>query len=109
VSLGGTWPNSDAIGVGRNADGRQEIYVVGQDRRLYTAYQTQVNGGWFGWTSFDGSWRSTDSIGVQLNLDERQEVYLVGDDGVFYTKYQVTQNSSWSASWTSLGGSWPPQ
>ena len=109
VSLGGTWSNSDAIGVGRNADGRQEIYLVGQDRKLYTAYQTEVNGGWLGWTSLAGSWRSADAIGVQVNLDDRQEVYLVGDDGVFYTKYQTAQNASWSASWTSLGGSWPPQ
>ena len=92
--------------VGTNADGRQQIFLIGSDSQLYTKYQVQLNGGWSGWTSFGGSWPASDAIGAGHNLDGRQEIYLVGNDHQLYTKYQTQVNGGWSG-WVSLGGWWP--
>ncbi len=88
--------------VGVNADGRQELYLVGTDRQLYTKTQLTVNGAFAStWTSMYGSWPGNPAIGI--NADGRQQVYLVGDDASLYTKAQVAPNNAWDSSWTSLG------
>ena len=36
--------------VGRNQDGRQEVFVVGSDRNAWQIFQTAPNNGWSDWT-----------------------------------------------------------
>lgn len=54
LALGST--GNGQLGVGLNADGRQQVYLVGQNSQLYTNYQAQQNGGWASWVSLGGTW-----------------------------------------------------
>jgi hypothetical protein len=87
---------------GKNADGRQQIYVLGPNREVLTKWQTQLNGAWSGWQSLGGSWTSNPVIG--LNADGRQQIYVRGNNGVIYTKWQTHLNGAWVGDWQAFGG-----
>jgi hypothetical protein len=42
-----------APGLGRNGDGRLQLFAVGRDGNLYTKWQTAASNGWTGWTPLD--------------------------------------------------------
>ena len=46
-----------SLAVGKNQDGRQEIFGVGLDGAMYHNYQTVANGGWSGWFGMGGSFK----------------------------------------------------
>ncbi len=98
--------SSSAVAEWPNADGRMEVFTVGGNGQLDTAYQTQVNGAWSGWTSLGGDWPQGTPIAVGANADGRIEVFLIGGNGQLDTAYQTQVNGAWSG-WTSLGGDWP--
>jgi hypothetical protein len=75
--------------VGRDADGRLEIFGVGTDQALYDKWQTTVNGGWSdGWANFGGAFLGDPAVGQ--NADGRLEIFGVGSDHALYTKEQGT-------------------
>ena len=43
-SMGGSWPGDPAVA--RNADGRLEVFLRGEDAQMYQAWQTAPNNGW---------------------------------------------------------------
>jgi hypothetical protein len=73
-----------AHAVGRNADGRQEIFAIGDDNALWQQWQTAPNNGWSGWKPL-----GTPALGAELseqftvgrNQDGRQEIFAVALDG----------------------------
>ncbi len=89
------------LAVGRNADGRLEVFVRGTDGALHHNWQVTPNGGWSGWNSLGGG--ITDSPSVGSNADGRLEVFVRGTDGALHHNWQVTPNGGWSG-WNSLGG-----
>jgi hypothetical protein len=116
-SFGGSWSNSDDIALASNVDGRLQLLMVGDNRQLYTDYQTEANEGplgWLGWSGFQsvgGSWSNSDHIAIVPNGDGRLEAFLVGDNHQLYTTYQEQVNGGWSATdprvgFVALGGSW---
>ena len=94
-------------GVGKNADGRLEVFTVGSDGALWHIWQTAPGqGAWFNWFS---SGQPTASIAnaqfppsVAQNTDGRLEVFTVGSDGALWHIWQTTPNGTWS-NWASLG------
>jgi hypothetical protein len=95
---------SGPTGVGVNADGRLENYIVGTDGRLYSRHQTAPNGDWTSWGSRGGTWKQGAFIGVGVNADGRLENYIVGTNGQLYSQHQTAPNGNWT-SWESRGGS----
>lgn len=70
--------------VGRNADGRQEIFAVGDDHAPWQKWQVAPNNGWSEWKTLGTPARDTfltDQFTVGSNQDGRQEVFAVGSDG----------------------------
>jgi hypothetical protein len=71
--------------VGTNADGRQEIFSIGDDSALWQKWQVAPNNGWSEWKGLgtpparDTS--LTDQFTVGKNQDGRQELFAVGSDG----------------------------
>jgi hypothetical protein len=104
---GGCGPGSD-IAVVNEKDGREEVFMVNYNGRLYHSWQTAANSStWTGWSGLGGSLSQTVRIAVGTNTDGRLEVFTIGNDGVCYHEWETAANSptSWS-SWTSLGGPW---
>lgn len=95
-----------APGVGRNADGRLEVYALDQSRRLTHRWQVAPNGNWSGWLASDFPAFAQGSPGVGLNEDGRLEVFWLGDDNQMWHAYQKTAGGTWTQAFP-LGGTWP--
>jgi len=80
--------------IGRNADGRLEIFAVGTNGELFHAWQVAVNGGWSGWASFGGNFRGTPV--ATRNADGRLEVFVTTSTGALAHAWQITLSGSWS-------------
>jgi hypothetical protein len=75
--------------VGWGADGRLEVFVVGDDSQLYHATQIAPNDGWSGWHRMGPVWASwhSDPALVQ-NADGQLELFLRGDDAQLYQAWR---------------------
>lgn len=79
--------------VGRNEDGRLEVFIRGEDYALWQIWQLTA-GGYSGWNSLHGG--LTNTISVENNLDGRLEVFVRGDDNSLFHRGQTTPNGDWS-------------
>ena len=103
---------SDRITVGSNADGRQELFVMGGDDALWHIWQVAPNAGWSDWKSLG---KPRDQFGfpvnspeppkdrdlsqpvVQRNADGHLEVFAPGN-GAFCNRWQekpIFPGSAW--------------
>lgn len=91
------------LAVGRNADGRLELFVLGTSGDLWHIWQMSAGAGWSGWDSLGappGVLLISFSVGE--NADGRLEAVAVGTDSAVWHISQTAPNSGWSA-WASLG------
>ena len=91
--------------VGRNADGRQEIFAIGDDNALWQKWQVAPNNSWSEWKTPGTPAQDTSLTGqftVGGNQDGRQEVFAVGSDGNVWQIWQTALNDGWS-NWGKLG------
>jgi hypothetical protein len=96
---------TDQFTLGRNQDGRQEVFAVGSDGNLWQIWQTAPNGGWSGWEQskkLPKGIRHADRITVARNKDGRQELFAMGGDDALWHMRQVAPNVGWT-DWGSLG------
>src|SRR6266581_4476695 len=95
----GTWSSWASLGtpsnvqflsgytVGKNADGRLEVFTVGSDGALWHIWQNSPNGTWNTWTSFGtipNVQFTTAGPAVGKNKDGRLEVLIAGNDGALW-------------------------
>jgi hypothetical protein len=86
------------LSVGRNKDGRLEVFVRGMDKGLWHIWQTSPNNGWSGWASRGGQ---IDMLSVGRNKDGRLEVFVRGMDKGLWHIWQTSPNNGWSG-WAAL-------
>ena len=91
-SLGGTIASNPAIG--RNSDGRLEVFVVSTDNQFWHRWQTSPGSStWSAWSSLGGT--IAGSPAVTINSDGRLEVFVVGANGnALYHKWQTTPEAA---------------
>ncbi len=90
--------------VGRNADGRLEVFVVGANALWHNWQET--GGAWFGWESLGTppGVASLNTPTVGSNADGRLEVFAFGtNDAVWHVWQDASFATGWSG-WDSLGG-----
>src|SRR5919109_741080 len=86
-----------------SADGRLELFVVGNDGALWHIWQTTVNGGWSNWISHGNAGVGLSGpLALAPNADGRLELFARGKDGALWHIWQTTPSGGWS-SWTSQG------
>jgi hypothetical protein len=110
---GGSWPGwtrlpsppTTFVGnvvVGRNADGRLELFVRAHNGEPWRAAQQSVNGSdWSDWQRLGG--RLTSNPTVVLNGGGGLEVFGCGGDNALWHVWQLTPGGPWSP-WRTLGG-----
>ncbi|HXI22606.1 MAG TPA: Calx-beta domain-containing protein [Pyrinomonadaceae bacterium] len=92
----------DKLAVGKNSDGRLEVFVRGTDGALWHRAQTSPGSvTWGSWSSL-GGW--FDRLAVARNADGRLQVFVRGADGALDTITQSAANSSSWSNWSWLGG-----
>jgi hypothetical protein len=88
--------------VGRNADGRLEVFLTGPETTLWHSWQQMPGGSWSSWNSLDQLPLGVRGSCVAQNKDGHLEVLATDDDGTLWHSWQQTPGGSWS-SWQSLG------
>lgn len=105
ASLGPGIVSSPAVG--RNADGRLEVFAVGVSGGMQQTFQCRsptssfCSGSWSGWLAFGGNPASTPPA-VGQNTNGSLEVFFPGVDGSIWHRYQCSCSGGWSG-WSSLG------
>jgi hypothetical protein len=97
----------DRPALARSADGRLELFVCGQDNRLYHQWETAVGTfSWSGWNSFDATtapeFGFVDHPVVAQSADGRLELFLTGGDHNMYHAWQTSASNGWS-DWVNEG------
>ncbi len=92
----------DLLSVGKNQDGRLEVFARGaEDFALWHIWELSPGGSWSMWSSLGGQ---IDLLAVEANQDGRLEVFArnIADQALWHI-WQTIPNDAWSA-WSSLGG-----
>jgi hypothetical protein len=90
------------LAVGRNADGRLEVFGANLSGHILHTWQTQASNGWA------GSWSElyTDNIlgmlAVGRNADGRLEVFGANRSSNIWHTWQTQANNGWAGSWSEL-------
>ena len=100
-SLGGNI--SDQPTVGKNADGRLEVFGVGPKGNMLTTFQTEPNGGWSDWYSLGGNLDGRPAVGN--NQDGRIEVFVRDAAHAMVHAWQDAPNGK-IGNFATMGGSW---
>jgi hypothetical protein len=96
---------TDKFTVGRNQDGRQEVFALAGDGNIWQIWQTAPNNGWSNWRNLGqpvAGIRTSDRISVASNRDSRQELFVMGRDDALWHTWQIAPNNGWH-DWASLG------
>lgn len=101
ASLGGNI--ADQPGLGKNPDGRLEVFGVGPKGNMLTAFQTEPNGKWSDWFSLGGNLDGRPA--VANNEDGRLEVFVRDAAGAMVHAWQDAPNGK-IGNFVSLGGTW---
>jgi hypothetical protein len=88
--------------VGKNADGRQEAFVLGGDQAIYHRWETSPGGDWSAWASLGGHDLRL-PLRVASTADGRIQLHALGDDRRIYYRGQTAPNGDW-IDWSLLGG-----
>ncbi len=104
-------PNVDVrtLTVGRNQDGRLEVFAVATDHEIWNNWQQAPNGGWAGWAKLGAPNPAGGFSGILTtaqNRDGRQEVFAAGRDQAVWQIWQTYPNLGWSR-WKRLGAPGP--
>src|SRR6266568_3354229 len=102
-------PNSAAVGgpvVGRNADGRLEVFALDAPGALWHIWQTSAGHGWFHWFSSGRPQVTPNWLDVIQNADGRLEVFALAEHAGIWHIWQTSPNGTWSP-WALLGNGGP--
>jgi hypothetical protein len=100
-SLGGTLAPGERVAVGRNADGRLDVFARGSDNALWHIAETAPGGGWSAWTSLGG--QLSGAPDVAINTNHTLEVFARGPGNALWHTWQYAPGGTWTP-WASLDG-----
>jgi len=89
--------------VGRNQDGRLELFLQTYDGSVEHIWQNTPGGGWSGQFPLGNMSMNNGRIVAGQNQDGRLELFVRGNDNALWHLYQTAPNNGWS-NWESLGG-----
>jgi hypothetical protein len=83
--------------VGRNADGRLEVFGTAGDDTIWHTWQTSPSSGWRSWAPFHTVDDRLRNLVVGRNADGRLEVFgTAGDDTIWHT-WQTSPSNGWTS------------
>jgi hypothetical protein len=86
------------ITVGKNADGRLEIFALCINDAVYHRWQITPNGNWSEWASLDGG--GIKQIVVTNYPNGALGLFGLGTDGSIWQTWQDAPNGKWTDPWT---------
>lgn len=97
TSLGGCAISGYGLDVGKNQDGRLEVFVIGTDHSVWHDWQSAAGRGpWSGWYSLGGYAISGPSVYSEFHGSNRIGMHVTGADHGTWNRYQTAPNCCWS-------------
>lgn len=79
-----------------NGDGRPEIFMINEEKRLYHKWREATGGTWSTWVDLSGELKDLDAVTAFANpKDHRLEVFVVIEDGGTWHRWQES-GGKWS-------------
>ncbi len=105
VDMGGAGSNP-RLAVGRNSDGRLQLFAIGKNGSLWSTWQEKPGGNWSDWSQFGDGFVIQPGFVVGQNADGRLEVYAKGGgaDADIYHLWQTDPGGDWTTSWADMQG-----
>ncbi|MCC5624226.1 hypothetical protein LC574_24230, partial [Nostoc sp. CHAB 5715] len=113
-SIGGFFPVGARVSAVARRSGQLDLFVVGNDGRVYTSWWQE---GVSDWSGINNNWRSIGGffpVGARVSAVARRsgqlDLFVVGNDGRVYTSWWQEGVSDWSGindNWRSIGGFFP--
>lgn len=92
--------------LGRNEDGRLEVFRVTPDHEVVHSYQKHPNSDWTDGEAMGGDLHDGHGLGIGRNGNGALELFGVGSaNRQLYHRWQRDKNSDWVKNWESLRGS----
>lgn len=95
--------------VGRNQDGRLEVFGVAPDNTIWHTWQVTPNGPWLGgWEELYSPNNRLNYLWVVSNTGGRLELFGIKSDALFfwenrvYHTWQMTPNGNWNGAWAEI-------
>jgi hypothetical protein len=90
--------------MGRNADGRLEVFWRGSDNRIYHVWQVAPNSSWSGLEELPGGGLTLRPPSVVSDALGRLDVFVIGlDGGLWHNRQDWSRTPPWT-NWISLAG-----
>lgn len=91
--------------IGRNKDGRLEIFVIDSFGEFWKRYQLKSNLSWSNWVPLPQRPTNSEIVKPEIvvNKDGRMEIFYLDSYREIYHTYQVVPNGRWSGYWEDLG------
>jgi peptidoglycan hydrolase-like protein with peptidoglycan-binding domain len=113
-SLGGVFPAGERVTVVSRKPDHLDLFVIGNDGRVYTSWWVE---GVTDWTGVNDNWRSLGGVfpvGARVTAVSRKpehlDLFVIGNDGRVYTSWWVEGVTDWTGvndNWRPLGGFFP--
>ncbi|WP_433300342.1 hypothetical protein ACQP2F_02820 [Actinoplanes sp. CA-030573] len=95
-------PLSGSVQLGRNSDGRWELFTVGDSGADYHLWQ-KPDGGWSGWAAYPRcTGGAADGLAVATNQDKRLELFATSTGDLCHLWQDPNQSGGWSG-WNDFG------
>jgi hypothetical protein len=92
------------IAVGRNVDGRLEVFGLSSNGAIWNCWQAAPGGSWSAWNSLGGPVGvSLDTVAVGTNADGHLEIFAIADGTTLWHSWQDTGSGTGWSGWGSLG------
>jgi hypothetical protein len=92
------------LAVGKNSDGRLELFGLSSDGELWHVWQIAPNSGWSAWDGLGAPIGTTlGALAVGENADGRLEVFAITDGDALWHLWQDPQSGSLWSNWDNLG------
>jgi hypothetical protein len=88
--------------VGKNLNGRSQVFSIGIDSAIWSIEQTNFQGGWGNWKSLGKPSKvNLRTADIGRNEDGRLELFSIGIDGNLWHNWQIQPNKRWKG-WYNL-------
>lgn len=84
------------VALGKNSDGRLELFVVGSDNKAGHRWQTSPNGGWSDWAGLGNYGSFQPYVAAGLSAGGQLQVYAVGTNGYLFHVRQGGSYGGWT-------------
>ena len=113
-NIGGIFPVGAPVTVVSRNPNQLDLFVTGNDGRVYTSWWTGGQTDWTGignrWRNIGGIFRPASPVSANARNPNQLDLFITGNDGCVYTSWWTGGQTDWTGigdRWRNIGGIFP--